>query len=86
MLRFATASPEKEFVVGTEIGLLHRLRKENPHKLFYPLRNDMVCPNMKKTTLQSILKSFRENIFVVKVPEHIRIPAKLTLDRMLAVA
>jgi len=86
MLRFATASPEKEFVVGTEIGLLHRLRKENPHKLFYPLRNDMVCPNMKKTTLQSILKSFRENIFVVKVPEHIRIPAKLALDRMLAVA
>jgi len=46
----------------------------------------MVCPNMKKTTLQSILKSFRENIFVVKVPEHIRIPAKLALDRMLAVA
>lgn len=86
MLRFATACPETEFVVGTEIGLLHRLRKENPHKLFYPLRNDMVCPNMKKTTLQSILRAFRENIFVIKVPEHIRIPAKLALDRMLAVA
>jgi len=85
MLRFATASPETEFVVGTEIGLMHRLRKENPHKLFYPLRNDMVCPNMKKTTLQSILRAFRENITVVKVPEHIRIPAKRALDRMLRV-
>lgn len=86
MLRFATASPETEFVVGTEIGLLHRLRKENPNKVFYPLRNDMVCPNMKKTTLQSILRSFRENTFVVNVPEHVRIPAKLALDRMLRVA
>ncbi|NJD55743.1 MAG: quinolinate synthase [Nitrospirae bacterium] len=86
MLRFATASPETEFVVGTEIGLLHRLRKETPNKVFYPLRNDMVCPNMKKTTLQSILRSFRENTFVVNVPEHVRIPAKLALDRMLRVA
>jgi quinolinate synthase len=85
MLRFATASRETEFVVGTEVGLLYRLRKENPHKLFYPLRNDMVCPNMKKTTLQSILRSFRENISVVKVPEHIRVPAKQALDRMLRI-
>jgi len=45
----------------------------------------MVCPNMKKTTLQSILRAFRENITVVKVPEHIRIPAKRALDRMLRV-
>jgi quinolinate synthase len=85
MLRFASASPETEFIVGTEIGLMHRLRKENPHKLFYPLRNDMVCPNMKKTTLRSILKSFRENSYLVKVPEHVRIPAKRALDRMLQI-
>jgi len=85
MLRFASASPETEFIVGTEIGLMHRLRKENPHKLFYPLRNDMVCPNMKKTTLHSILRSFRENSYIVKVPEHVRIPAKRALDRMLQI-
>jgi len=85
MLRFASASPETEFIVGTEIGLMHRLRKENPHKLCYPLRNDMVCPNMKKTTLRSILKSFRENSYLVKVPEHVRIPAKRALDRMLQI-
>jgi quinolinate synthase len=85
MLRFAMASSEKEFIVGTEIGLMHRLRKENPEKTFYPLRKDMVCPNMKKTTLQSVLRAFKENTYVVNVPEHIRIPAKRALDRMLEV-
>ncbi len=85
MLRFAKASSEKEFIVGTEIGLMTRLRKENPHKTFYPLRKDMICPNMKKTTLQSVLRAFRDNTVVVKVPEHVRIPAKRALDRMLNV-
>ncbi len=85
MLRYAAASSETEFIVGTESGLLHRLHKENPEKLFFPLRNDMVCPNMKKTTLQSVLRAFRENSYIVKVPEHVRIPAKRSLDRMLQV-
>jgi quinolinate synthase len=85
MLRFAKASSEKEFIVGTETGLMHRLRKENPEKTFYPLRKDMVCPNMKKTTLQSVLRAFKENTYEVKVPEHIRVPAKRALDRMLEV-
>ncbi len=85
MLRFVHASDEKEFVVGTEIGLMYRLRKENPGKTFYALRKDMVCPNMKKTTLQSLLRAFQENTYVVKVPEDIRIRAKKALDRMLEV-
>jgi quinolinate synthase len=85
MLRFAKSSPAREFVVGTEIGLMHRMRKENPEKLFYPLRKDMICPNMKKTSLESVLRAFRENTHLVKVPEHIRVPAKRALDRMLAI-
>ncbi len=85
MLRFATASPEKEFIVGTEVGLLYRLRKENPDKVFHPLRPDMICPNMKKTTLKSVLLALKENKHVVKVPEEIRVPAKQALDRMLAI-
>ncbi len=85
MLRYATSSTAREFVVGTEIGLMHRLRKENPEKTFYPLRKDMICPNMKKTTLNSILRAFKENIHVIKVPEHIRVPAKKALDRMLEI-
>lgn len=85
MLRFAKSSAAKEFVVGTEIGLMHRLRQENPDKSFFPLRKDMICPNMKKTTLKSIVRAFKENTYEIRVPEHIRIPAKRALDRMLAV-
>lgn len=85
MLRFARSSSAKEFIVGTEIGLMHRLRQENPEKVFYPLRRDMLCPNMKKTTLKSILRAFQETTHLVKVPEDVRIPAKAALDRMLAI-
>ena len=85
MLRYAHASDAKEFIVGTEIGLMHRLRTENPEKEFYALRKDMICPNMKRTTLKSILRAFQENTYVVKVPEEIRVPAKRALDRMLEI-
>jgi quinolinate synthase len=85
MLRFANTSPEKEFIVGTEIGLLYRLRKENPDKVFYPLRKDMVCPTMKKTTLNSVFRALKENTYIIRVPEEVRIPAKKALDRMLEI-
>lgn len=85
MLRYARSSPAGEFIVGTEIGLMHRLRKENPGKTFYPLRKDMICPNMKRTTLKSIVRAFTENTYLIKVPENIRVPAKIALDKMLAI-
>ena len=85
MLRFATSSPAGEFIVGTEIGLMHRLKKENPEKAFHPLREDMVCLNMKKTTLESVLAPLREMRYAVRVPEEIRVKAKKALDRMLEV-
>jgi quinolinate synthase len=85
MLRFAKSSDAEEFIIGTETGLLHRLRKENPNKKFYPLRRDMVCPNMKKTSLKSVLRALETMTPEIKVPEEIRIPAKRALDRMLEV-
>jgi quinolinate synthase len=85
MLRFAKTSSEKEFIVGTEIGLLYRLRKENPDKVFYPLREDMVCPEMKKTTLKSLYRALKEDTYLIKLPDEIRIPAKKALDRMLEI-
>jgi quinolinate synthase len=85
MLRFAKTSSEKAFIVGTEIGLLYRLRKENPDKVFYPLRKDMLCPSMKKTTLNSVSRALKENNYIINVPEEVRIPAKKALDRMLAI-
>lgn len=83
MLRFVRASKEKEFIIGTELGLMYRLKKENPDKIFYPLRKDMICPNMKKTTLKSVYLALKDMKNVIKVPEQIRIPAKKALDRML---
>ncbi|MFN3396504.1 MAG: quinolinate synthase [Thermodesulfovibrionales bacterium] len=85
MLRFAKASEAKRFIVGTETGIIHRLKKENPDKEFYPLRKDMVCPNMKKTTLKSVFTALKEMRHVIRVPEDIRVRAKNALDRMLRV-
>jgi quinolinate synthase len=85
MLRFAKASAENEFIVGTETGLMYRLKKENPGKSFYPLRKDMICPNMKRTTLESVYLALKENRYVIQVPEDIRVPAKKALDRMLSI-
>lgn len=85
MLRFAKASEHKEFIVGTELGLMHRLKKENPEKIFHPLRKDMLCPNMKKTTLKSVLRALKEMTHVIKVPEDVRVPASRALERMLEI-
>jgi len=85
MIRYAKESSATEFIVGTETGITYRLLKDSPGKKFYPLRKDMICPNMKKTTLRGVLNALEENRNVVKVPEEIRIPAKRALDRMLEI-
>jgi quinolinate synthase len=83
MLRFCSGSNHKEFIIGTEEGLLHRLRKENPDKKFTIVSNEMVCPNMKRTKLESVVNALEKMRHVIKVPEDIRVPAKQALDRML---
>ncbi len=83
MLKYAAESDAREFIIGTELGLLHRLRKENPQKKFYPATAYAVCPNMKMNTLGSIIRALEKNEHVIKVPENIRKKAKLALDRML---
>jgi len=84
MIRFARESAAKEIIVGTEIGILHRLRKENPGKRFIPVSEQAVCPRMKLITLENILWSLEGMVHQVKVPEKIRLKAKLAVDRMLA--
>ena len=86
MLRFCKESPGMEFIIGTEEGLLHRLKKDNPNKRFYLLSRKMVCPNMKRTKLESVLTAMEKMQYVIKVPEDIRIKAKRALDRMLEIA
>ena len=83
MIRHVKESPKKEFIIGTEVGMLHRLNKENPGKTFYPASQYAVCPNMKMINLESVTHALEKNRYVITVPESIRIWAKQALDRML---
>lgn len=85
MLKYAKQSSSKEFIIGTELGLLHRLRKENPDKIFIPGTKYAVCPNMKMNTLGSIIRALENNEHIITIPEDIRMKAKRALDRMLEV-
>lgn len=86
MCKFAKKSDFSEIIIGTEIGLLHRLRKENPEKQFYPASDKAVCPNMKKINVEKILWTLQDMKPEVKVTEDIRIKSKKALDRMLRVS
>ena len=83
MLRYAKESDRMEFIVGTEIGLLYPLKQANPHKTFYPAAENMICPDMKKITLEDVAKSLEDLSPEVKVPEHIRKPAFEAVRRMI---
>jgi quinolinate synthase len=83
MLRYAARPEVKELIVGTEVEILHRMKKENPGKLFYPASDKAVCPNMKRITLDKILKSLETLTPQVSVPENIRVKARTAVDRML---
>jgi quinolinate synthase len=85
MCRYARQENFSEMIVGTEIGLLYRLRKENPVKKFIPVSEKAICPDMKLITLEKILKSLETMTPQVKVLEAIRIRAKTAVDKMLAI-
>lgn len=93
MLRYARASKSKEFIIGTERGILYNLRKQNPDKRFYILSDApapwdlpmMTCQNMKRTRLSHVAQSLENMETVISVPEEIRVRAKAALDRMLAI-
>jgi quinolinate synthase len=85
MYGYCRRSPAKEFIVGTEMGILYRLRKENPGKRFHIASRTLICPNMKLTTLEDVRDSLETMTPVVTVPEEIRVRAKAALDAMLAV-
>ncbi len=85
MLKYAKESEKKEFIIATETGMLHRLRKDNPGKTFYPARENAVCKYMKMITLPKVLKSLQEEVFEVKVPAKTALRAKKPIDRMLEI-
>lgn len=85
MAKFAKDSEAKEFIVGTEVGLIYRLKQDNPGKDFYPASERAVCPNMKRTTQEKILWALEELQTEVKVPDGIRMRAKKAIDKMLEI-
>ena len=86
MLRYAKASSHNSFIIGTEEGILHGLRKENPDKSFYLISNSQICTDMKKTTLETLAQTMELRQNIVTVPEEVRLKAKQAVDRMLAIS
>lgn len=82
MLRFAEKNPEKQFIIATEIGIIHTLKKQNPDSEFIPASDRAICPNMKKISLDKIIGSLEDMQHKVTIPEMISIKAKKALDRM----
>jgi len=86
ILRYCRESDAMEFIIGTENGILHRLRKENPGKSFYPAARLADCPNMKLNTLEKMVWSLEDMEYRVTVPEEVRVRALGCIERMLAIS
>ena len=85
MFKFVKSSTANEFIIGTESGMLYKLRKENPQKKFYLPTEHLICPSMKLTTLGWVVHSLEMLVYEVKVPDEIAKRARKSLERMLRV-
>lgn len=83
MCKYVKSSKAKEFIIGTEKGIIYRLKKENPDKLFYPATEEAICPNMKKTTLEKVLWALEDLRYEIIIDEDILQRARLSVERML---
>jgi quinolinate synthase len=85
IIDFVSTNPTKEYIIGTELGILYPLRKNNPGKQFFPASEKMICPDMKLITLEKILYSLKNLEPRVVVPEDIRKKAYQALNKMLEI-
>lgn len=85
MIKYVAESSKKKFIIGTEIGIIHRLKKENPKKTFYPATGKAICPNMKLINLEKVLWSLEEERYQINIPEDIISKARTAIDRMIAI-
>ncbi len=86
MVRHARESQASKFLVATETGILHRMRKDNPDKLFLPVKEDAVCQYMKMITLEKVAESLRNMVYEVRVPKDTADRARVAIQRMLELA
>lgn len=85
MLKFAAESTAKQFIIATEMGIIHALKKQNPKAEFIQASNRAICPNMKKITLEKIIWALEDMQYKISVPEVIRERAKIALDKMVEI-
>jgi len=84
MLRRVRESKDAAFIIGTEIGILHRMQQESPEKRLIPLTEQAVCPHMKRIRLEELAAAMRENRTVIELAEPLRKRAEIPIRRMLA--
>jgi len=82
MIKYVKESKSSEFIIGTESGIIHRLKKENPEKTFYSLE-PAICPNMKLTTLEKVLWALEDEEYKIELPKDVIIGARKPIERML---
>jgi quinolinate synthase len=85
MSKHVEKSDCNEFIIGTENGMLHRLKKDNPKKEFYSITERSICPNMKKTTLEKVLWSLEKEEFEITLSEDIIKKAKKSVNKMISI-
>ncbi len=83
MMRWARETNATEIIVGTEIGIIHRLKQENPGKVFIPISMLSTCPNMKRITLEKVAWALEDMQFGVTVPQEVATKARQAIERML---
>lgn len=86
MIKYVKSSNRKKFIIGTEVGIIYRLKKENPDKIFIPATNQAICPNMKLTNLEKLLWSLEEEREEIKLSQEIIEKAKSAIEKMMAIA
>src|SRR5699024_5263348 len=85
MLKHSNTSEADEFIVATEVGIMHQMQKQNPNKKFMAANQQAVCPFMKMINLENVLAALKENKHIITVPDETARKAKLAIDRMVAV-
>ncbi|MGQ9519484.1 MAG: quinolinate synthase NadA [Candidatus Fervidibacter sp.] len=85
MIRHVRNSPVTTHLIGTEVGILHRMKKEAPGKRFVPIKEDAICEYMKTITLPKLYRALRDMVYEVTVPEDIAAGARRAIERMLEI-
>ncbi len=83
MMKEVKVSSNKQFIIATETGMLHRMKVENPSKEFIPIKEDAVCKYMKKITAEKVYTSLLDEVYEVKVPRKVADKARIPIERML---